>query len=63
MSAPLLGYVFDGNAKAIRLISGVPGAAEHLTLLNEDETKRAAVTRLSELYHDDGLMESIPVEL
>jgi hypothetical protein len=27
MSAPLLGYVFDGNAKAIRLISGVPGAA------------------------------------
>lgn len=27
MSVPLLGYVFDGNAKAIRLISGVPGAA------------------------------------
>jgi hypothetical protein len=27
MSVPLLGYVLDGNAKAIRLISGVPGAA------------------------------------
>ena len=27
MSLPSLGYVFDDNAKAIRLISGVPGAA------------------------------------
>src|SRR4029077_21125410 len=27
MSVPVLGYVFDGNAKAIRMISGVPGAA------------------------------------
>jgi len=27
MSVPTLGYVFDGNAKAIRLISGIPGAA------------------------------------
>ena len=27
MSVPNLGYVFDGNSKAIRLISGVPGAA------------------------------------
>jgi hypothetical protein len=28
ISAPSLGYVFDDSAKAIRLISGVPGAAE-----------------------------------
>jgi len=27
LSVPLLGYVFDNNAKAIRMISGVPGAA------------------------------------
>jgi hypothetical protein len=27
ISVPSLGYVFDNNAKAIRLISGVPGAA------------------------------------
>jgi hypothetical protein len=27
MGLPLLGYVFDDNSKAIRLISGVPGAA------------------------------------
>jgi hypothetical protein len=27
MSVPALGYVFDDNAKAIRLITGVPGAA------------------------------------
>ena len=27
MSLPSLGYVFDDNAKAIRMISGVPGAA------------------------------------
>jgi len=27
MTVPSLGYVFDNNAKAIRLISGVPGAA------------------------------------
>jgi hypothetical protein len=27
MAVPSLGYVFDNNAKAIRLISGVPGAA------------------------------------
>jgi hypothetical protein len=27
LSVPMMGYVFDNNAKAIRLISGVPGAA------------------------------------
>ncbi len=27
LSMPVLGYVFDANAKAIRLVSGVPGAA------------------------------------
>jgi hypothetical protein len=27
MSVPTLGYIFDDNAKAIRLVSGVPGAA------------------------------------
>ena len=42
---------------------GVPGAAEHLLLIEEDETKRAAVARLSQLYHDQRVMESIPIEL
>jgi hypothetical protein len=41
----------------------VPGAAEHLALVNADEIKHAAVIRLSELYHDERLMEQIPVEL
>ncbi|HME06888.1 MAG TPA: hypothetical protein VKG25_07550 [Bryobacteraceae bacterium] len=36
MNVPSLGYVFDGNTKAIRLISGVPGAAslDHLVSTN-----------------------------
>lgn len=42
---------------------GVPGAAEHLMLIEEDETKRAALARLSQLYHNERVMESIPVEL
>jgi hypothetical protein len=42
---------------------GVPGAREHLALVDADETKRAAALRLSELYHDERLMELIPVEL
>lgn len=42
---------------------GVPGAADQLTLIEEDETKRAAVARLSQLYHDERVMESIPLEL
>jgi hypothetical protein len=41
----------------------VPGAADYLAAVNNDEAKRAAVARLSELYHDEGLMESIPLEL
>jgi hypothetical protein len=43
--------------------AGVPGAAEHLVLIEEDENKRAAVARLSRLYHDLQVMESIQVEL
>jgi hypothetical protein len=42
---------------------GVPGAAEHLELINSDETKRAAIMRLSLLYHDERVMEPIMVEL
>jgi hypothetical protein len=42
---------------------GVAGAAEHLALLEKDETKRAGVARLSQLYHDQRVMESIPIEL
>ena len=42
---------------------GVPGAAEHLRMINSDESKRLAVDRLSQLYHDESIMESIPLEL
>jgi hypothetical protein len=42
---------------------GVPGAAEHLTLVRDDEAKRAAADRLSRLYNDERVMESIPIEL
>jgi hypothetical protein len=42
---------------------GVPGAAEYLKFVNDDEAKRAAKERLSELYHDQRLMELIPIEL
>ncbi len=42
---------------------GVPGAAEHLALINDDESKRLAVARLAELYHDESVMVSIPLEL
>lgn len=42
---------------------GVPGAAEYLKFVNDDEAKRAAKDRLSELYHDQRLMELIPIEL
>jgi hypothetical protein len=42
---------------------GVPDAAEHLLLIEEDETKRAALAQLSQLYHDQRVMESIPIEL
>jgi hypothetical protein len=42
---------------------GVRGAAEELALIGEDEIKRAAVDRLSQLYRDERVMRSIPVEL
>jgi hypothetical protein len=41
---------------------GVPGAAEQLAL-TEEEPKRAALARLSRLYHDQRVMESIAIEL
>jgi hypothetical protein len=41
----------------------VPGAAAHLTLVRDDEAKRAAADRLSVLYNDERVMESIPTEL
>jgi len=42
---------------------GVPGAAEYITLIREDDVKRAAADRLSQLYDDERAMESMPVEL
>jgi hypothetical protein len=42
---------------------GVPGAAQHLMLVRDDEAKRKAVERLAELYRDERVMQLIPVEL
>jgi hypothetical protein len=42
---------------------GVPGAADVLALIADDETKRSATDRLSQLYHDERVMRSIPIEL
>jgi hypothetical protein len=42
---------------------GVPGAADVLALIADDETKRSAADRLSRLYRDERVMRSIPVEL
>jgi hypothetical protein len=42
---------------------GVPGAVESLKFVNDNEAKRAAKERLSELYHDQRRMELIPIEL
>lgn len=42
---------------------GVHGAAEHLTLMSDNHVKRAAADRLSALYDDERVMESIPIEL
>ena len=42
---------------------GVPGAAEYLMLVRDDEAKRNAVERLAELYVDERIMQLIPVEL
>ena len=41
---------------------GVPGAAEQL-MINHEPIKRQARLRLSELYHDEEIMKSIPPEL
>jgi hypothetical protein len=42
---------------------GVPGAADHLRHIENDEGTRQAIARLAELYHDEVVMESIPLEL
>lgn len=42
---------------------GVPGASDLLRSVNDDEPARQALTRLAELYHDEGVMDSIPLEL
>jgi hypothetical protein len=42
---------------------GAPGAAEQLNMIDSDESKRLCVARLSELYHDESVMEWIPLEL
>jgi hypothetical protein len=42
---------------------GVPEAARHLMLVRDDPAKQKAVERLSELYADERIMESMPFEL
>jgi hypothetical protein len=42
---------------------GIPNAAEQLAAVRENETKREALERLSELYKDEDVMTAIPVEL
>jgi hypothetical protein len=42
---------------------GAPDAAEYLRVVNSDDRKRLAVSRLSELYHEEDVMESIQLEL
>jgi hypothetical protein len=42
---------------------GMPGATECLTGVRDDIAKRAAAARLSVLYGDERVMESIPIEL
>ena len=42
---------------------GVVEATDHLRIIEEDENARQAVARLTELYHDESVMESIPFEL
>jgi hypothetical protein len=42
---------------------GVPGAADVLAFIADDEIKRSAADRLSHLYRDERVMRSIPVEL
>jgi hypothetical protein len=42
---------------------GVPGAARQLKIIREDQAKWAASDRLSKMYADERIMESIPIEL
>ena len=42
---------------------GIPGAAQQIAMMQDDTVKREAMVRLSDLYHDEDVMESIPVEL
>jgi TIR domain len=42
---------------------GVPGAAEQLRAIRDDEPKRKALDQLSAMYQDEDLMSTIPIEL
>jgi len=42
---------------------GVPGAAQNLMMVRDDEAKRKAIERLTELYRDERIMQLIPIEL
>ena len=42
---------------------GVPGAGRQLRIIRDDPAKLAAMERLSKLYADERVMESIPLEL
>ena len=42
---------------------GVPGAAEQLRAIHDDEPRRQALDQLSAMYQDEDLMSSIPIEL
>ena len=42
---------------------GVPGAAAYQAEVGADQERLAAITRLTEIYHDEELMSAIPLEL
>jgi hypothetical protein len=42
---------------------GVPGAAEQLSAIHDDEPRRKALDELSAMYQDEDLMSTIPIEL
>jgi len=42
---------------------GIGEAADHLRIIRKDENARRAAARLKKLYHDQIVMESIPLEL
>ena len=54
---------FFGTLLPLYAEFGVPGAAEHLAVIQESEPMRRALSKLSALYSDEDLMTSIPIEI